>query len=146
MPIIDLPGLIPRRPVINVPREIVYPCVLVDGDDDGGLIAREGIQAYEIDGAGDVVTIRIHGSGQVLADVEGPLLAEGVGRDPGDDVSRQPFEAADLRVGRFAPILTRGSARLWGTVELVVQRGGGGGDATRRLVLTSEDYPVGQSA
>jgi hypothetical protein len=65
--------------VINITREVVHPGTLVYADAKGGLVSREGIQTHKIDGPRDVIPIWIYRLGEVLADVEGPLLTEGVG-------------------------------------------------------------------
>lgn len=65
--------------------DVVGPRVLVYGYDNSTPISRQRRKPDEVDGLHDVLAVGIYRSDQVLGDLEPPLLAEHMERNPGDD-------------------------------------------------------------
>lgn len=71
--------------------------MLVDGNSNNGFIARDGVEANEVDGLDDMLSCRIGGCRQAFRNVEGPLFPKSM---IGDTCNNGFLDKLDIRSGR----------------------------------------------
>ena len=70
------------RAQVDRTEHVVGAGELVDADNDGSFVTRKWAEADEVEGKRDVVSLRIRRRRQALGDMEAPLLAEDMIRNP----------------------------------------------------------------